>query len=217
MAKRPLKTKRQPAKKAKKEAAPAPEPTAQELQRCMELQEQIMQIRDQAHEQIAKEKLAAALKAVPTLFKDALLTNELIGAVTSEEDHAILNSLSDLAVEGDVVEWKIVLKFSKANDYFEETELWRKLKESSGITWKKGKSPAERNAAAGKSDEADDAAYSLFQLFEEEPLDGDEVSVLLSLLEVAADPIEAYCGPTDEEMEEIEEDEEDEEDNKDVA
>eukprot|EP01061_Rhynchopus_euleeides_P000088 TRINITY_DN1005_c0_g1_i1.p2 TRINITY_DN1005_c0_g1~~TRINITY_DN1005_c0_g1_i1.p2 ORF type:complete len:106 (+),score=58.51 TRINITY_DN1005_c0_g1_i1:515-832(+) len=81
--------------------------------------------------------------------------------------------------------------------------------DASDVKWKKGKSLHDRNKAKGVKEDDDDAAFSLFELFEEGPLSEEELPVLFALAEIADDPIACYLGMEAEDEEEDEEDEED--------
>ena len=71
--------------------------------------------------------------------------------------------------------------------------------ESSKVAWKTGMSPAERNVAAGVKEDDPNAAYSLFELFEEGPLSQDELPVLFALAGIAQDPLACYLGMEEQE------------------
>ena len=82
--------------------------------------------------------------------------------------------------------------------------------ETSGVQWLPGRSTEERNRAAGVEETSADAAYSLFELFDEGPLSEVELPVFFELAKIAEDPVACYTGD-DEDTPEGEEDEEEDE------
>ena len=90
------------------------------------------------------------------------------------------------------------MKFKPGNKLFENTEVWRILgadsNTTSGIKWKSGMSPGEKNKAEGKKDTSEDTNCSLFELFEGEEADEDVLTVAMVLYEIALDPVSAYQG-----------------------
>eukprot|EP01059_Diplonema_ambulator_P007222 TRINITY_DN16715_c0_g1_i1.p3 TRINITY_DN16715_c0_g1~~TRINITY_DN16715_c0_g1_i1.p3 ORF type:complete len:225 (+),score=119.43 TRINITY_DN16715_c0_g1_i1:1291-1965(+) len=160
-----------------------------------------------------REMVALAREKVPGFWKECLCYNMALRSIISKEDEAVLETMSELHFdEDDSMQITVSMKFEGSNNEFTNKELKRSFgglpdaeAKTTGVNWKPGRKPHDRNTAEGRSLTDPDCVYSLFELFEDGELDESEVVVLSELRKIVEDPIAAYLGQDDDDDEDSDE------------